>query len=221
MDLSNHDILKLALVWLIPGLPAITLHECAHGWMALRCGDTTARDRGRLSLNPLRHVDPVGTLIVPGLMLLAHIPFIFGWAKPVPVDFNRLRNRRLGTFLVALAGPLANLLMMCGWLALAWLVAASTAEPEISPHSTVALLGEVSLFGAGINLVLMLLNLIPIPPLDGGRILGALLPEALSRPYMRLERFGILILLILIVTGVFRTAFEPLLEFFFTRLGLS
>ena len=118
MNSNSYDVLKQVLIWLIPGIPAITLHECAHGWMALCLGDPTARDAKRLSLNPLRHIDPVGTLIVPGLMLFAHVPFIFGWAKPVPVDFERLKNGRLGIILVALAGPLANFVMMCGWLAL-------------------------------------------------------------------------------------------------------
>jgi len=217
MNPNSPDIVTQILVWLISSIPAITLHECAHGWMALSLGDTTARDAKRLSLNPLRHVDPIGTLLVPGLMLFAHVPFIFGWAKPVPVDFASLRHGRLGVLFVALAGPLANFVMMSCWLVLANLIGFSE---EIPPASAMGLVEQIVVAGAVINLVLMLFNLVPIPPLDGGRILGALLPAALSRPYMRLERFGIVILLMLIVSGVFRRIFDPLLDFFFSHMGL-
>jgi Zn-dependent protease len=217
----NHaDLIKQILVWLIPGVPAIVFHECAHGWVADLLGDPTARLKGRLSPNPLRHIDPVGTVIVPGLMLLAHLPFLFGWAKPVPVDFRRVKFGRRGVLLVAAAGPLANFIMMTGWLIVAGLTPVPPALLEGPPQSPAAMLAQVALFGAAINLALMVFNLIPIPPLDGGRVLGALLPPALARPYMKLERFGFLILLILIATGVFGMFFTPLLEFFFSKLGL-
>ena len=220
MNLDGGDILKQALILLMPGIPAITLHECAHGWMALCFGDTTARDARRLSLNPLRHIDPMGTIILPGLMLLTHMPFIFGWAKPVPVDFRRLRNGHLGIFLVALAGPLANFLMMIGWLMLAGLIGNGTGISETVPDNMRELAAQIALFGVSINLVLMLFNLIPVPPLDGGRIVGAMLPDALSQSYMRLERYGLPILLLLIVSGAFRLIFEPVLNFFFFHMGV-
>ncbi|MGB9151663.1 MAG: site-2 protease family protein [Alphaproteobacteria bacterium] len=218
MNSNSYDVLKQVLIWLIPGIPAITLHECAHGWMALCLGDPTARDAKRLSLNPLRHIDPVGTLIVPGLMLFAHVPFIFGWAKPVPVDFERLKNGRLGIILVALAGPLANFVMMCGWLALADLMIGGKVLNTLS-DSEIGIPAQIAIAGAVINLVLMIFNLVPVPPLDGGRIIGAVLPDALSRLYMRMERYGILIMLVLIATGAFRLIFDPLLSFSLARIG--
>lgn len=218
MGLNSQEIMIQILIWLVSGIPAIALHECAHGWMALSLGDPTARDAKRLSLNPLRHIDPIGTILVPGLMLLTHVPFVFGWAKPVPVDFSRLRKGRFGTLLVALAGPLANFVMMGFWLMLVRLIGFDEQTPI---DSAKGLFTQIAVAGAVINLVLMLFNLVPIPPLDGGRIMGALLPSALSRLYMRLERFGIFILLALIVSGVFRHIFNPLLDFFFTRMGLT
>jgi len=217
--MNSNNILMQILVWLIPCAPAITLHECAHGWMALRLGDPTARDANRLSLNPLRHVDPVGTFILPGLMLLAHMPFVFGWAKPVPVDFGRLRGGRRGVVLVALARPLANFAMMLGWLGLAALSGAFGAPPDNRPNSAMDLLAQLSLAGAAVNMILMLFNLIPIPPLDGGRILGAILPRFLARPYMLIERFGTLILLILIATGIFNRGFDRLMDKFLSMIG--
>ncbi|MDR3425616.1 MAG: site-2 protease family protein [Alphaproteobacteria bacterium] len=222
MNISEGIVIENVLVWLIPGVTAITLHEYAHGWVAARLGDTTAREAGRLSLNPLRHVDPIGTIILPGLMLFANLPFIFGWAKPVPVNFQRLKGGRLGTFLVAIAGVVANLLMLLGWLiALYGLIGFGGGTSVPSPNPLIALFIKLSLAGVIINLALMLFNLIPLPPLDGGRVLGALLPEALSKPYMRLERYGIFILLALIATGAFRHVFDPLLNLFLSLLGLS
>ncbi|RYJ01048.1 MAG: site-2 protease family protein [Acetobacteraceae bacterium] len=181
---------------------AITLHEAAHGYAALWLGDGTAQRAGRLSLNPLRHVDRVGTVLVPGVLLvgqlltLGRVEFMFGWAKPVPVDLRALANPRVGMMLVAAAGPAMNfaLAMISGLLV----------------HPLVALDGVVSrdllLAGAHViqlsilaNLVLGLFNLLPIPPLDGGRIVAGLLPRALVLPYMRLERWGILI----VIFGVF------------------
>lgn len=212
-------ILQKIIIWLVPGLLAITLHEVAHGWAALMFGDTTARDAGRLSLNPVKHIDPFGTLVLPGLMLLAHLPFLFGWAKPVPVDFRRLNMGRLSVVLVALAGPLANILMLLCWWGLARVLAAPIGLNDIpGPALTFAI--QVALSGVMINAVLALFNLIPLPPLDGGRMVAALLPNALARPYMQLERFGILILLALMATGLFGRVFQPALQFIFAKLGL-
>jgi Zn-dependent protease len=181
----------------LPLLFAITLHEVAHGWMASKLGDNTAKAQGRLSLNPLRHIDPVGTLLVPGL-LLALGGFIFGWAKPVPVNWERLRHPRRDMALVALAGPLANLAMAFGW---GLLLRLAIALPDGLAYVSVPLawMGKA---GIAINVVLMLLNLLPIPPLDGSRVLSSLLPVRAAIQYGRIEPYGFWILLILMATNL-------------------
>lgn len=191
-----HDftLIQKISIWIIPVLFAITLHEVAHGFVAKLLGDNTAKSLGRLSLNPLHHIDPVGTLLVPGL-LMALGGFIFGWAKPVPVDFNRLRHPRRDMALVAVAGPGANLLMAIGWALIARLAQALPLEYISVP------LGYMGLAGIGINVVLMALNLLPIPPLDGGRIAVGLLPPRLADQFARIEPYGFMILLLLIATG--------------------
>jgi len=176
---------------------AITLHEAAHGYAALALGDPTAREEGRLSLNPLRHVDRVGTVLVPGVLLLGQlltigrVEFMFGWAKPVPVDIRRLRNPRQGMMLVAAAGPAMNFFL--AWLAgvLLHLVVLGD-SPSLDSMGWAYRFLALSILA---NLVLGLFNLLPIPPLDGGRIVAGLLPRALALPYLRLERWGILIVL--------------------------
>jgi Zn-dependent protease len=189
------QIQKIA-VWILPVVFAITAHEVAHGWMARRHGDNTAWMLGRLTLNPLKHIDPIGTLLLPGLLLLANAGFVFGWAKPVPVDARNLRNPKRDMALVALAGPAANLLMALGWALLARLGVLIGVEFISLP------LIYTGVAGISINLVLGLLNLLPIPPLDGSRILTGLLPDYWAWQYNRFERYGFIILLLLLMTNV-------------------
>jgi Zn-dependent protease len=175
--------------WIIPALLAITLHEAAHGYVADRLGDPTARLAGRLSLNPFRHIDPFGTVLLPGLLLLMHSPFLFGYAKPVPVNFRQLRHPRRDMALVAAAGPLTNLAMA--------IVAALLLRPSGFLPDDLHRWVFANLFNAmTLNVILAVFNLLPIPPLDGGRVLVALLPPALARPFAQLERLGIVVVLL-------------------------
>lgn len=197
---------------------AITLHEAAHGYAARSFGDRTAERLGRISLNPLRHIDPIGTLLVPGIMILAAAtlggpPWIFGWAKPVPVNFGNLRHPKRDMLWVAAAGPAANFAM-----ALAWAIGLRLATlPGPWPHDA---LFEMSRIGISINLVLMALNLIPIPPLDGGRIAVSLLPAPLAGAWQRLERYGFVIIVALLVTGLLNQLMLPFLRFGEYLLGV-
>ncbi|NLO79952.1 MAG: site-2 protease family protein [Xanthomonadaceae bacterium] len=183
-------------VWVLPVLFAITLHEVAHGWAAEKLGDRTARRLGRISLNPVRHIDPVGTVLVP-LLLFFSGGFIFGWAKPVPVTWENLRQPKRDMALVAVAGPAANLLMALAWGLLAKLGAEAVASPTIARG-----LVMMGIAGLQINIVLMVLNLLPLPPLDGSRIVSSLLPPGPEAAYSRLEPYGLAILLVLMVTGI-------------------
>ncbi|MGH8550220.1 MAG: site-2 protease family protein [Methylococcales bacterium] len=197
---------KLSLVQqsslaLLPLLFAITLHEVAHGWVAKQLGDHTAQLLGRLSLNPLRHIDPVGTLLVPALLLVSGYlsggpTFIFGWAKPVPVDWTKLGNPKRNMALVAVAGPMANLLM-----AILWAMVAKMGILLQSPFASepLLLMGGI---GISFNLVLVILNLLPVLPLDGGRIVTSFLPGPLAWRFSKLEPYGIVILIALIATGL-------------------
>ncbi|MGQ0619298.1 MAG: site-2 protease family protein [Panacagrimonas sp.] len=184
-------------VWVIPVLLAITVHEAAHGYAARELGDDTAARAGRLTLNPLRHIDPVGTLLIPGILLLISAPFLFGWAKPVPVNFGRLRSPMRDMALVAGAGPAVNLVMAVGWVALLWVYQAM-GEPQGGWN----LMRDMCVAGVSINVVLMVLNLLPVPPLDGGRIAVGLLPPSIGRLLAGLERWGLLILVALLATGL-------------------
>jgi len=200
MDAFIAHLARLAVLAL-PVLLAITVHEAAHGWVAQRLGDETAARLGRVSFNPLRHIDLFGTILVPLAIFLASslmnsAPLLFGWAKPVPVDWRKLRRPRRDMGLVAIAGPGANLLMALAWSGVLLGVAALPL-----PAWFALPLFAMSAFGMLINLFLMALNLFPLPPLDGGRILTALLPHALARPFARLEPFGLPILLLLLVSG--------------------
>lgn len=187
----SFDAWSLSM-WILPALLAITLHEAAHGFAARALGDPTAALMGRLSLNPLRHIDPVGTIILPGLLILSKAGFLFGYAKPVPVDFGRLRNPRRDMVLVAAAGPAMNLLMA---LAAALLYHALDLMPDPAQDWIAGNLGNALRF----NVLLAVFNMLPIPPLDGGRVAVGLLPASLALPLARLERFGMIIVLLLFV----------------------
>jgi Zn-dependent protease len=188
------------LIWVIPVLLAITLHEAAHGWTASKFGDHTARMMGRVTLNPVKHIDPVGTVIVPLALLIMSTGFIFGWAKPVPINFNALRSPKSGMIWVALAGPGANLIMAIGWLFVA-ILSVNINMPVI-----------LKMAGAGIfiNLLLAVFNLLPIPPLDGSRVISALLPNPLAYKYNQLERYGFVILIGLMFIGGFSYIVWPI-----------
>lgn len=178
----------VASTWILPVLFAVTFHEAAHGWVADKLGDPTARLAGRISANPLRHVDAFGTVILPAMLLLLRAPFLFGWAKPVPVDFRNLRNPRRDMVLVAAAGPGSNLLM--AMLATGLIYTVPLMPQAAAEWWYLNLINAIT-----INLILMVFNLIPLPPLDGGRIAVGLLPRPLAIRLARMERFGILILL--------------------------
>jgi Zn-dependent protease len=175
-------------VWVLPLVIAITFHEAAHGFVAHRLGDNTAFELGRVSFNPLKHIDPFGTLILPGILLLSHSPFLFGYAKPVPVNFRGLRNPRIGMVWVALAGPATN-------IALALVAALAFHGLAFAPASAAQWLADNLKNMLVINVVLAVFNMIPIPPLDGGRVAVGLLPRVLAAPLARLEPYGMLILI--------------------------
>ena len=186
MDLDV--ILYQISIWLIPVLLAITLHEAGHAFAAWKLGDRTAKDLGRVTLNPIKHVDPVGTVLIPGMLLFVGAPFLFGYAKPVPVNFWALNNPRRDMVLVALAGPAMNLV-------LAFLFALAFHIVPVFPDEVAVWLNENLRNGIIISIVLCIFNMMPIPPLDGGRVAVGLLPNSLAVPLARLERFGFLILL--------------------------
>jgi Zn-dependent protease len=233
----NNFILQLALA-VIPAVLAITLHEAAHGYAALALGDDTARLAGRLSLNPLRHIDPVGTVLLPGILLIGqlmtigHVAFMFGWAKPVPVAAWKFRDPRRGMMLVAMAGPAMNfflawlgalsLHLLCWYVGVgsqcnSWLLTVLESGSDVAINTADVLAKGVVNFII-FNLVLGLFNLLPIPPLDGGRIVVGLLPKPIAIRWAQLERVGILIVLLLIfivpqVLREFGTRFDPVNAF--------
>jgi len=203
--MDPYNVLIKILVYAIPVIFAITLHEAAHGYVAKHFGDSTAYMLGRVSLNPIRHIDPVGTIVLPIVTLLLS-GFMFGWAKPVPVNFNNLRKPKADSLWVAAAGPGSNILQ-----ALIWALVARVLLEVVSPNG---LAGSfwISVAEAGIvvNIAFAILNLFPLLPLDGGRMLAAVLPNKLSYAYSRLEPYGMIILILLIVSRVLSTVLGPL-----------
>ena len=205
MDVSH--LIQTFAVYALPVLFAITLHEAAHGYVARHFGDMTAFAQGRVSLNPLRHIDPVGTILVPlVILLLSGGRFVFGWAKPVPVNYSALRRPKRDMMWVAAAGPLSNLGMALGWAVMLKLVLLLPANIFSTP------VAEMAKAGVLVNLVFMFLNLVPILPLDGGRIAASLLPNRMAGQYSKLEPWGLPILLVLLVTNLLDAALNPLID---------
>jgi Zn-dependent protease len=213
-----NELISTLAIWALPVVLAITLHEAAHGYVARHFGDPTAELAGRITLNPLRHIDPVGTVVVPVAILAVTTLFggggmLFGWAKPVPVNFGRLRKPKADMLWVAAAGPFMNLIMAISW---GLLFKFALNLPQSSYTIPMMKMADA---GMQINLVLMALNLLPIPPLDGGRIAVSLLPNKLAWRYSRVEPYGFPILLVLLFTGVLWTILWPIVAV--SRMGLA
>lgn len=211
MDIAS--IIQTITVYAIPLIFAITIHETAHGYVARMCGDPTAYMLGRLTLNPIKHIDPVGTILVPGALLIMSAVtgmsgIIFGWAKPVPINFRNLRNPKTDMIWVAAAGPGVNLVQAVIWAIILKILFIAGIDSDF--------LAQMCLAGVSCNIVLMALNLIPIPPLDGGRIVTGLLPPGMAWQYSRIEPYGMYILFALILTGTLSFFMRP-----FMHLGSS
>jgi Zn-dependent protease len=211
------DTIQQIALWALPVLIAIIFHEVAHGWVAYRLGDPTAARMGRLTLNPIAHIDPIGTILLPALLIISNAPFLFGYAKPVPVNFNNLNNPKRDMIWVALAGPVTNLLLALGCIMVLKmglpLIAPSA---QVSASTLVNFLAPLALMaknGVLINSVLAVFNAFPLPPLDGGRVAVGLLPEPYSAMLARVEPYGFLILIVLLMTRVLDKIVGPPVEF--------
>jgi len=201
MWLYEFTLIQKIVVAAVPVLFAVVLHEIAHGWTARSCGDNTAWQEGRLSLNPFKHIDPIGTVLVP-ILLLVTVGFAFGWAKPVPINWNNLRRPRRDMVLVAVAGPLANLCMAIFWALIYKLTTLLSGDIAL-------VMTQMSIIGLLVNVVLMVFNLLPLPPLDGGRIATSLLPYPWNAYLARVEPFGFFIILALLATNSLSAIISP------------
>lgn len=214
--MPEFTLIQQICIWALPLLLAITMHEAAHAFIAFRCGDTTAKMFGRLSLNPIRHIDPIGTVVMPLMIgILTQFNFVIGYAKPVPINWNQFHNPRRDKVLVALAGPCSNFLMAVIWAGLFKIATL------LHPGSSMPALFLLASARAGmlINLVLAFLNLIPIPPLDGSRVITVLLPPRQAIAYAKIEPYGFFILILLMFSGALGALLTPLLNLSLAFLG--
>jgi len=201
-------LLQQATIWAIPLLSAITLHEAAHAYAAYRLGDQTAFLLGRVSANPFVHIDPVGTIAVPILLLISQSPWLFGWAKPVPIIGRGLKRYRRDLALIAAAGPFANLIMAFAWAAFAKFTQTTLSGLDIDT-TIIVWLWRMSLAGLQLNIVLFVFNLLPVPPLDGGKIVGLILPARLAIAFEQLSTFSLLIFAVLLMSGLLSALITP------------
>ena len=211
--------ITVQIIYILALIVAVMIHEISHGYVALLCGDTTARDAGRLSLNPIRHVDPIGTVILPLMLIISNAPFLFGWAKPVPVNLARTRNPREAMWLTAIAGPASNMIQALIGVAI-YHFAARTGF-GLLPDAAVVYMALGAHAYIVVNVVLMTFNMIPVPPLDGSRVLTALLPKELAAPYMRLESIGFIIIILLINFNVTDKLIFGVLNGFMRLFGIA
>lgn len=202
--MNYEQILEAITIWALPVVLAITLHEAAHGWVANKLGDPTAKALGRITINPMKHIDLIGTVIVP-LILVVLGGFVFGWAKPVPVNARNFKKPLEHMAIVAIAGPVSNLLMACFW-ALVMAFAVNWLEPDQWLKRPMAMMAQAGIL---INLVLMVLNLLPLLPLDGGRVVTGLLPPRLAMIFMKIEPYGLIVLLLLLFSGILGKILGP------------
>jgi len=213
------NTLHYLAIMAIPLLFAVTIHEAAHGYVANYFGDPTAKLLGRLSLNPIKHIDPIGTIAVPAVLILMQAGFIFGWAKPVPIGYRNFKNPKRDMAITALAGPISNLIMAIGWAILAKIFDITEIDEAFSPAF------QMGVYGVLINLMLMSLNILPIPPLDGSRVISAFLPYKVERAYNSLEPYGIIIIMLLALSGILFKILYPMVMisagFIFALFGIN
>jgi Zn-dependent protease len=211
--MDSGTIIKIT-IWVLPVLLAVSLHEAAHAWMADKKGDPTSRLLGRLTFNPFKHIDPIGTILVP-VVMIAFTGFAFGWAKPVPIDARNLKNPKDDMIWVALAGPMSNFLM-----AFIWAVILHFSVMFVDSRSSISLFFLLMpIAGITINVILGVINLLPIPPLDGGRVVSGLLSPQASEKYSKIEPYGIFIVIALLVTGILAYIIYPIISVFLMLLS--
>lgn len=199
------DTLHYLAIVAIPLLFAVTVHEAAHGYVANYYGDPTAKMLGRLSLNPIKHIDPFGTILIPAILIVSNAGFIFGWAKPVPIGARNFKNPRKDMAITALAGPFVNLVMAFGWALLAKIFDLTEVDEAFSPAF------KMCIAGVYINIMLMAFNILPIPPLDGSRVISAILPYKAEQAYNSLEQYGFIIILVLAFSGILFKVLYPMI----------